>query len=237
MAMGTSRALPMPKPALPFWSPTTTRAEKLRFLPPLTTFVTRWMATTWSFKLLALTSMFRRTASVSLRMCLDINLKFQPRFPGGCRQGFHAAVVHVPAAVKHNLLDPGGFGALGNLFSNHFCRRHVVASLEILAGFLVNRAGRDERAAAAVLDDLRVDVPVGAVHAKTRPLGRAGDPRANAQVNPPAMRVARKFSDWFRCHCVLLLSFQRARVRSNLTKRLSWWRRPLFLPSSSSARR
>jgi hypothetical protein len=25
-------------------------------------------------------------------------------------------------------------------------------------------------------------------------------------VNPAAMRVARKFSDWFRCHDVLLLS-------------------------------
>src|SRR6202521_2645428 len=193
MAMGTSRALPMPKPAVPFWSPTTTRAEKLRFLPPLTTLVTRWMATTWSFKLLALTSMFRRTASVSLRMILDINLKFQPRFPGRCGQGFHTAVVHVSAAIEHHLLDPGRAGALGNLFSNHFCRRHVVASLEFRAGFLVNRTRRDERAPAAVLDDLRVDVPVRAVHREARPLGRADDARAHAQVNPAAMRIARKF--------------------------------------------
>src|SRR5580692_5273971 len=138
MAMGTSRALPMPKPALPFWSPTTTRAEKLRFLPPLMTFVTRWMATTWSFKLLALTSMFRRTASVSLRMCLDINLEFQPRFPGRCGQGFHTAVVHVTATVEHHLFDPGRPGAFGNLFPDHFGRRHVVASLEFLARFLVD---------------------------------------------------------------------------------------------------
>src|SRR5579862_5800343 len=137
MAMGTSRALPMPKPALPFWSPTTTSAEKLRFLPPFTTLVTRWMATTWSFKLLALTSMLRRTASVSLRMCLDINLKFQPRFPGCCSQGFHTAVVHVTSAIEHHLLDPGGAGALGDLFANHFRRRHVIASLELLARFLV----------------------------------------------------------------------------------------------------
>src|SRR3984893_13571232 len=180
IAMGTSRALPMPKPALPFWSPTTTRAEKLRSLPPLTTLVTRWMATTWSFKLLGLTSMFRRTASVSLRMILDINLKFQPRFPGCCSQGFHTAVVHVSAAIEHHLLDPGRAGALGNLFSNHFCRRHIVASLEVLARFLVNRAGRNERAAAAVLDDLRVDMPVRAVYAKARPLGRADNARANA---------------------------------------------------------
>src|ERR1700726_3488914 len=214
MAMGTSRALPMPKPALPFWSPTTTSAEKLRFLPPLTTLVTRWMATTWSFKLLALTSMFRRTASVSLRMILDINLKFQPRFPGCCSQGFHTAVVHVSAAIEHHLLDPGRAGALGNLFSNHFCRRHIVASLEFLARFLVNRTRRDQRTAAAVFNHLRVDVPVGAVHCQARALRRAYDARAHAQVNPAAMCVARKFSDWFRGHDVLL-------------KRPSWWRRPL----------
>src|SRR5271165_3269389 len=103
------------------------------------------MATTWSFKLLALTSMFRRTASVSLRMILDINLKFQPRFPGRRGQGFHATVVHVPAAVEHHLLDAGRLGALGNFLSNHFSRRHVVASLEFLARFLVDRASRDKR--------------------------------------------------------------------------------------------
>src|ERR1700687_77761 len=183
IAMGTSRALPMPKPALPFWSPTTTRAEKLSVLPPFTTLVTRWMATTWSFKLLALTSMFRRTASVSLRMILDINLKFQPRFPGRCSQGFHAAVVHVSAAIEHHLLDPGRAGALGNLFSNHFCRRHIVASLEFLARFLVNRTRRDQRASAAVLNDLGINVPVRAVHGQARPLRRADDARANAQVN------------------------------------------------------
>ena len=44
MAAGTSRALPIPKPTtLASGSPTTTSAEKLRFLPPLTTLVTRLM--------------------------------------------------------------------------------------------------------------------------------------------------------------------------------------------------
>src|SRR3984957_722036 len=132
MAMGTSRALPMPNPAWPFWSPTTTSAEKLRFLPPLTTLVTRWMATTWSFKLLALTSKCRRTASVSLRICLDINLEFQPRFPGRCGQGFHTSVIHISTAVEDDLFDSRGAGSLGNLFSNQFCCRHVVSILHIL---------------------------------------------------------------------------------------------------------
>src|ERR1700733_1895774 len=56
MAAGTSLALPVPKPTIfAPGSPMTTRAEKLRFLPPLTTFVTRLIETTFSlrFKVLA----------------------------------------------------------------------------------------------------------------------------------------------------------------------------------------
>src|SRR5580765_564717 len=48
MADGTSFALPTPKPTTPCPSPTTTNALKLRFLPPLTTFVTRLIETTVS---------------------------------------------------------------------------------------------------------------------------------------------------------------------------------------------
>ena len=50
IAEGTSLALPTPKPTTPCPSPTTTRALKLRFLPPLTTFVTRLMETTVSLR-------------------------------------------------------------------------------------------------------------------------------------------------------------------------------------------
>src|SRR5579862_9632656 len=51
IADGTSFALPTPKPTTRAEeSPTTTRAEKLMFLPPLTTFVTRLIATTFSFR-------------------------------------------------------------------------------------------------------------------------------------------------------------------------------------------
>jgi hypothetical protein len=50
IAEGTSFALPTPKPTTPWPSPTTTSALKLRFLPPLTTLVTRLMLTTVSFR-------------------------------------------------------------------------------------------------------------------------------------------------------------------------------------------
>src|SRR5271165_1966749 len=56
IAADTSLALPVPKPTIfAPGSPITTRAEKLRFLPPLTTFVTRLIETTCSlrFKVLA----------------------------------------------------------------------------------------------------------------------------------------------------------------------------------------
>src|SRR5580700_2502171 len=97
------------------------------------------MATTWSFKLLALTSKCRRTASVSLRICLDINLKFQPRFPGRRRQGFHSSMVHISAAVEHDQLDSGGAGTLGDRFADHLCRRDIVSVFHVLARFLVDR--------------------------------------------------------------------------------------------------
>src|SRR5258707_1278343 len=89
------------------------------------------MATTWSFKLLAFTWILRRTARVSLRMCLDIGLKFQPRFPGRCGQGFHSSVVHITAAIEHHLFDSGSAGAFSDFFSDHFGGRHIAAALEI----------------------------------------------------------------------------------------------------------
>ena len=45
IASGTSFALPLPYPTLPFWSPTTTRAAKPKRLPPFTVFDTRLIAT------------------------------------------------------------------------------------------------------------------------------------------------------------------------------------------------
>src|SRR5207248_3184304 len=54
---------------------TTTSAEKLRFLPPLTTLVTRLMAITSSFKSERFTSRSRRTARLSRKICFDIGLE------------------------------------------------------------------------------------------------------------------------------------------------------------------
>src|SRR5947207_1798356 len=123
MAMGTSRALPMPNPAWPWLSPTTTSAEKLRFLPPFTSLVTRLMAITSSFSSEGFTSKSRRTASLSRKICFDIGLELYPRFPRRIRERFDAAVILVSAAVEHDFTHPGGLGALGDRFADHFWQR------------------------------------------------------------------------------------------------------------------
>ena len=61
IAAGTSFAFPEPKPTRPWPSPTTTSALKLKFLPPLTTFVTRLMWTTLSIIPLSDLSSLRRS--------------------------------------------------------------------------------------------------------------------------------------------------------------------------------
>src|SRR5262249_42368802 len=128
MAMGTSRALPMPKPAWPWLSPTTTSAEKLRFLPPLTTLVTRLIAITSSFRSEELTPTNRRTANLSRRICFDMGLELYPRFPRRIRERLDAAVVLVPAAVEHDFADSGGLGALGNRLADDLGRCDVAAA-------------------------------------------------------------------------------------------------------------
>src|SRR5215216_3499595 len=80
IAEGTSFALPTPKPTTPWPSPTTTSALKLRFLPPLTTFVTRLILTTVSFRSSCDASIFSRVSIIRIPVLLHAPL--QP--PRGC---------------------------------------------------------------------------------------------------------------------------------------------------------
>src|SRR5690242_8803048 len=145
MAIGTSRALPMPNPAWPWLSPTTTSAEKLRFLPPFTTLVTRLMAITSSFSSEGFTSKSRRTARLSRKICFDIGLELQPRFPRRIRERLNAAVILVSAAVEHDFTHAGGLGALGDGFADYLCRRDVTAALQSFFRFFIDGACRHQR--------------------------------------------------------------------------------------------
>src|SRR5947207_13084237 len=98
IADGTSLALPMPKPTtLADGSPITTSAEKLRFLPPFTTLVTRLIATTCSFR-------FRFAGSMRFTG-LIIGSKLQSRFARRIGQRFYPSVILVAAAVEHHFGD------------------------------------------------------------------------------------------------------------------------------------
>src|SRR5689334_4672566 len=97
IADGTSLALPTPYPTtLAEGSPITTSAEKLRFLPPFTTLVTRLIDTTCSFRL---------SVPGSMRFTIAIWLELQSRGPRCVGQGFHPAVIWISAAVEHHLGD------------------------------------------------------------------------------------------------------------------------------------
>ena len=102
IADGTSFALPMPNPTTPWPSPTTTSALKLRFLPPLTTFVTRLMATTVSFSSISDGSIFSRESPCVVSI---VGLELQPRFARRVGHRAHAAVIQVAAAVEHDARD------------------------------------------------------------------------------------------------------------------------------------
>src|SRR5579864_4414228 len=125
IACGTSLALPEPYPTTPAdGSPTTTRAANERFLPPLTTLVTRLMATTWSFSWYAPASSFLITIGiVSLALGLKLRasshkqnqlagssthssqLKLQSRFASCVGQCLHPPVIYVSTAIEHHLGD------------------------------------------------------------------------------------------------------------------------------------
>src|SRR6201996_9559666 len=113
IAEGTSFALPVPKPTtFAPGSPTTTRAEKLMFLPPLTTFVTRLMLTTCSFR-------FRFCVSIRLAGTLNgISLELQSCLAGGVGQSLHSAVIEIATTIEHHALDALFLGALGDRFTD-----------------------------------------------------------------------------------------------------------------------
>src|SRR5437867_2415947 len=98
MADGTSFALPIPKPTTPWPSPTTTRALKLRFLPPLTTLVTRLIDTT-----LSLMSSCEGSIRSRVRILL---LEFQSRFARRVGDRAYPAVIEEAAPVEDDAFDP-----------------------------------------------------------------------------------------------------------------------------------
>src|SRR5262245_38433605 len=178
IAEGTSFALPTPKPTTPWPSPTTTSALKLRFLPPLTTLVTRLMETTVSLM---------SSCPASMRSRVFINaLELQTSLARGVGHGADAAVIQEAAAVEHDTLDALLDRALGDGGPDRLGAFQVPAAhalFELALQRRIHRRGRHQRLAAQVVDDLGVDVRDAAEHAQARALFRPRDPLALAQLN------------------------------------------------------
>src|SRR5262249_36660349 len=149
MAEGTSLALPMPKPTTPCPSPTTTSALKLRFLPPLTTFVTRLIETT-----LSLIS----SCAGSMRSRVFIS-ELQTRFASCIRDGANAPVIQEAAAIEYHRRDALLQAALGDRLAHRFSALDV-AAFDVLGERRLERRldarRRGQRVAAQIVDHLRI---------------------------------------------------------------------------------
>src|SRR2546427_5350751 len=159
MATGTSAALPFPIPTQPWPSPTTTSAQKLNRLPPLTTFATRLMNTTLSLRLSSsgLTRTMRRSSHLKLQSVLARRL-------GQC---FDAAVVEPASPIEHHGLDPHRFCTIGQELAYRLRSLDVGSGLEGLTQLLVESRGRRQRASARVINQLRIDMTLASIDIQT----------------------------------------------------------------------
>src|SRR4051794_11483056 len=163
IADGTSFALPTPKPTTRAEeSPTTTSAEKLIFLPPLTTLVTRLIATTFSFRFSDCGST-RFTVTAGMTTPVLLALKLQPRFAGRIGQRLDTAMIKIAAAIEYHSVDALGFGAFGHPLADFLRRRHIAAGFGGLE-MLLDRACGHHGDALRIVDYLRVDMSHAAEH-------------------------------------------------------------------------
>src|SRR5947209_5485643 len=130
--------------------------------PPLTTFATRLMPTSFSVNSLSSRSRGWRSPS-PLRPSRCVRAigplsEIEPALAGGVGQGFDPAVIEIGAAVEHNAFDPGRLGAFGEQLADRAGRPFVGAGLQIRLEAGIERRSRGERAAGQIVDDLRIDM-------------------------------------------------------------------------------
>src|SRR5258708_16659008 len=188
IASGTSRALPVPKPARPLPSPTTTTAAKPKRRPPFTTLATRLMLTSFSTRSLSSRSPSRRRpprSRPSFRAIVVtpiLRSETQPAFAGGVGKRLDAAMEHEPAAVEHDFLDACLDRALGDQAPDFLCGADIGAGLDLALDILVEGRGGGQRHALRVVDDLRIDM-LG--RAEDRQPGTSAGLAAEAEAKAP----------------------------------------------------
>src|SRR5260370_27088273 len=97
-----------------------TSAAKPKRRPPLTTFATRLMPTSFSVNSLSSRSRGWRSPS-PLRPCVRAIgplSEIEPALAGGVGQGLDPAVIEIGAPVEHHPPDPGRLGAFGEPFAD-----------------------------------------------------------------------------------------------------------------------
>src|SRR6185503_9979321 len=183
-ATGTSRALPLPMPIEPSPSPTTVRAAKPRMRPPFTTFVTRFTEIIFSRRPSLRSSdpgpadFFRSGLAI-----FPVSSELEAALAGRLRQRFHAAVVAESRAVERDLGHARGLRLLGDALA-HFGGGLLLGAVRVArTHFLLERRGRGEHLAAGRVDQLRIDMGVGAMDGKAR---RSLPRDAHARLGGPA---------------------------------------------------
>src|SRR5690606_11709907 len=179
IASGTSRALPLPKPTRPFWSPTTTSAAKPNRLPPFTVLETRLIATRRSANS-GLSSRSRPRPPLS-SLAISPPLELQPALAGGIGERLHLSVEKEAAAIEIDLFDPGRLRTRRDLGPD--LRRDLLVVLALQLELGVERRSRRKRASLNIVDHLDIDVLRRTMHRKPRLLARnLLDPGPDAQA-------------------------------------------------------
>jgi hypothetical protein len=114
-------------------------------------------------------------------------LKLESRFSRRFGQGRNAAMILVIATIEHDFLNTSLDSPLGDRFANR-CRRRLVAAIsDAFAQRRIATAGRDERLAGGIVDDLGVNILMAAEDSQPRPDGVALDSVANADRSSLAL--------------------------------------------------
>src|SRR5436190_3975860 len=182
IALGTSFALPVPKPTWPASSPTTTSAANDKFLPPLTTLVTRLIEINWSLRSKPLAEILCFLVAIVRSCLLCLGFVFvKAGLTRRIKQCLDTAMIDITAAVEHDAFDARAQRTLGDRLADGLCSVDIAAGLQAKAFFGCRRS--DKRLAAAVVDHLRVDVIKAAIHREPGPLSRTANFLANTAVN------------------------------------------------------
>src|SRR5687767_6785669 len=155
-------------------SPTTTSAVNEKRRPPLTTFATRLISTTRSWRSRPAGPVDRSTAMAAQ----GSESQREPSLASALGQRLDAAVVAVAAAVEDRALQARRLGALGQQRAGARGLLHAAQALERVLG--PHDGGQGP--AGVVVDELGGDPAVGAEHGQPRPGGGA----AHLGAHPPA---------------------------------------------------